>query len=525
MRPLLPAWTQTRRRDAQRRAEAGARVFVVDDEPQIRELLASALKREGYHVTTFDDGRRALETLETENAEILITDLRMPGISGLDLIRNAKGIRADLGAILITAFASTETAVQALRFGADDYLTKPFSLDDLRKVVHRVLTSGRMARDEQTAVRRARTEVDDLRKRSLEAEAEVRQMREDLSLSRRALERRLRDLEFVRELTGLLAREEKLDRMLHTTTRILASRFQAQLIRIELDLGDGVRTAEFQPADAPAPMLKAMSAALLHQACLRSEGVSRDTVLGHGTPLQVLAAVVRLSDRPVGGLTMLRPLPPEEEDEGDEFLLSLVPQALGVAIEGQVNRRAAERNALGVAERIIEALEGRGSLFCGHSRRVARVAGNVAAHMGLSPRLQGVIQMAARLHDVGEVGVPESVLQRDGPLSEDEQAVVRMHPVIGAQILEPFGEAAAFVRHHHERPDGRGYPDRLRDHQIPIGASVIGVAEAFDAMVSPRPYRRSRSRRDALEEIGRLSGTQFAIEAADALLALPRDQL
>jgi len=234
---------------------------------------------------------------------------------------------------------------------------------------------------------------------------------------------------------------------------------------------------------------------------------------------------VRLSGQPVGGLTLLRRLPPDEDDESDAFLLSLVPQALGVALEGQVNRRAAERNALNVAERIIEALEGRGSLFTGHSRRVARIAGDIAAEMGLSPRLQRVIRMAARLHDVGEVGVPDGVLHRAGPLSEDEQSIIRMHPIIGAQILEPFGEAAAFVRHHHERPDGRGYPDRLRENQIPIGAGVIAVAEAYDAMVSPRPYRHSRSRREALAEVGKESGIQFMVEAADALLCLPRDRL
>ena len=127
--------------------------------------------------------------------------------------------------------------------------------------------------------------------------------------------------------------------------------------------------------------------------------------------------------------------------------------------------------------------------------------------------------------DAGEVGIPDDFLKREGPLDEGEQAVIRMHPIIGAQILEPFGEAAAFVRHHHERPDGRGYPDRLREDQIPIGAAVIGVAEAYDAMTSPRPYRKSRTRREALAEIDRLSGTQFVVAAADALLALPREQL
>jgi len=333
------------------------------------------------------------------------------------------------------------------------------------------------------------------------------------------------DLEFIRELTGLLAQEDNLDRMLHTTARILAIRFHAVVTRIELDLGDGVRTAEHHTQPGATPVLKAMSGALLHRACLVPDGVTKDTVLGYGQPLEAFAVVVRLSDQPVGGLTLLRPVQAEDDEETDGFLLSLVPQALSVALEGQVNRRAAERNALGVAERIIEALEVRGSLFHGHSLRVSRLAGAVAGELGLSPRLRRVIEMAARLHDVGEVGIPDSVLHRNGPLDAGEQAVVRMHPIIGAQILEPFGEAAAFVRHHHERPDGRGYPDRLREGQIPIGAAVIGVTEAFDAMTSPRPYRRSRTRREALAEIDRLSGTQFVVEAADALLALPREQL
>lgn len=502
----------------------GAHIVVVDDEPQIRELLATALQREGYRVSTHDDGRSALKEIEAEEVAVLITDLRMPGISGLELIQRAKDTRPELGSVLITAFASTETAVQALRFGADDYLTKPFGIDDLRRVVRRVLQTGRMARDEQAAVQRARHEADSLRQRSRRAEADLRQARADLSLSRHELERRVADLEFIRELTGLLAREDDLHRMLHTTTRILASRFGAHIVRLELDLGGGVRTAEHQRVGAGTAALKAVSGALLQRARLRPGGVSRDTVLGTGEPIEALALVVRLEDQPVGGVTMLRPLPRDEEDGArDEALLTLVPQALGVALEGQVNRRAAERNALSVAERIIEALEGRGALFHGHSRRVGRLAGAVAERMGLSARLRRVIQMAARLHDVGEVGIPDTVLHRRGPLSEDEQTVVRMHPVLGARILEPFGEAASFVRHHHERPDGRGYPDRLREGQIPIGAAIIGVAEAFDAMTSPRPYRRSRSRREALAEIDALSGTQFVVEAADALLTLPQE--
>lgn len=524
MRPLLPEWTLTRQ-SREAAASPKARVVVVDDEPQIRELLKAALKREGYSVSTYSDGREALREIEAEPIDLLITDLRMPTISGLDLIRTAKETRPQLGSVLITAFASTETAVQALRFGADDYLTKPFSIDALRKVVGRVLSAGRMARDEQAAVKRVRTEADVLRKKSRAVEEDLRRTRVDLALNRKALEHRVRDLDFIRELTNLLAREDDLDRMLLTTTRILAGRFQAMVARTEIDLGDGIHTAEHHAEPGSTPILKAMSGALLQRAYMVPEGVMRDTVLGYGRPLEALAVILRLSDQPIGGVTLLRAVSSEEESEADRFLLTLVPQALGVALEGQVNRRAAEQNALGVAERIIEALESRGALFHGHSRRVARIAGAIAEELGLSARLRRVIEMAARLHDVGEVGIPDDVLKREGPLAEHEQAVVRMHPIIGAQILEPFGEAAAFVRHHHERPDGRGYPDRLREDQIPIGAAVIGVAEAFDAMTSPRPYRRSRTRREALAEIDRLSGTQFVSAAADALLALPRERL
>ena len=92
----------------------------------------------------------------------------------------------------------------------------------------------------------------------------------------------------------------------------------------------------------------------------------------------------------------------------------------------------------------------------------------MARRLGLSPRLQEVIAVAARLHDVGEVGVPDAVLTHDGPLSDVERALLRRHPALGAAILAPLGEAAHFVRHHKERPDGQGYPDGLHEGQIPL---------------------------------------------------------
>jgi response regulator RpfG family c-di-GMP phosphodiesterase len=496
-------------------------LLVVDDEPQIRELLAQALRREGYRVTTEADGRRALAVVQAEEVQVLLTDLRMPGITGLDLIRSAKQIRPDLGSVLLTAYASTETAVQALRFGADDYLPKPFRLEDLRAVVGRVLAARRMARDQRDASVRAHDEAEHLRRSERRARIDLERARADLDLSRHALQRRVRDLEFVRELTALLALEEEPRRVLETTASILAARFGARVVRLEADLGDGVVVAERHQGAGSLGALRALGTDLLRRAQRAPDGVQADLVLGDGLPQEAMAAVLRLDGRPSGGLTLVREALHGADDGEDRGLLALVPQALSVALEAAAGRQAARRSALQVATGILDALEQRGALPPGHSRRVAELAGRMCRQLETSERFAEVVTLAARLHDVGEVGLPEAALTREGPLTEGEREMLRLHPVVGARILAPFGEAAAYVRHHHERPDGRGYPDGLPQERIPLGAAIVGVAEAYDAMTSPRPWRAARTRGEALEEVERLRGAQFVPEAADALLALP----
>ena len=163
-------------------------------------------------------------------------------------------------------------------------------------------------------------------------------------------------------------------------------------------------------------------------------------------------------------------------------------------------------------------MEGSGLLREGHADRVALLAGEAARRLGLSPRERRTVETAARLHDIGEVGIPQEILSRPGPLSGEEMEIVRGHAAVGARLLEPLGEASRLVRHHHERPDGSGYPDRLREDEIPLGAGLIAVAEAFDAMTHARPYHRSLLALEARREILRLRGVQFVPSAVDAVL-------
>ncbi len=124
----------------------------------------------------------------------------------------------------------------------------------------------------------------------------------------------------------------------------------------------------------------------------------------------------------------------------------------------------------------------------------------MALGAGLSAAAADTIAQAGLLHDLGKISIPEHVLRKPGPLTPEEWAVMRQHPVVGAQIVAPlefFADGAIIVRHHHERHDGTGYPDGLRGDLIPLGSRIVAVADVYDALTSDRPYRERLTREEA----------------------------
>jgi putative nucleotidyltransferase with HDIG domain len=165
------------------------------------------------------------------------------------------------------------------------------------------------------------------------------------------------------------------------------------------------------------------------------------------------------------------------------------------------------------------AIDARDPYTFGHSQRVSYYTVEIAKLMGLESGAIEVLRRAALLHDIGKIGVPDSTLLKPGPLNAAEWAVMKRHPEIGEQMiagLKFLAEAAPFIRCHHERWDGRGYPDRLRHDQIPLGARILSVADAFDAMTSTRPYRPALSVEEARAEAERGRHRQFDARVVDA---------
>lgn len=171
---------------------------------------------------------------------------------------------------------------------------------------------------------------------------------------------------------------------------------------------------------------------------------------------------------------------------------------------------------------LVEALEAKDRYTRGHSARVAVYALGIARQLGLDAGTLAEIQLGGELHDIGKIGVREGVLQKPGPLTEEEYLHVMEHPVLGERILGPLLRdhpiVLSIVRSHHERLDGAGLPDHLQGESIPLVARIVSVADAFDAITTGRPYMRSRPTEEAIAELRRCAGWQFdpgCVEAFD----------
>jgi putative nucleotidyltransferase with HDIG domain len=176
---------------------------------------------------------------------------------------------------------------------------------------------------------------------------------------------------------------------------------------------------------------------------------------------------------------------------------------------------------------LAEALDQRDSYTAKHSQTVGLLCEMMARELGLDEARVQRVRLAGILHDIGKIGVPDSILGKPAKLTDDEMDQMRRHPELGARILasDELDDVRGWILAHHERPDGSGYPKGLGSKEIPLEAAILAVGDAYEAMTSDRVYRRSIGHKEARTELRRCAGSQFEEDVVEALLrALKRDQ-
>lgn len=223
---------------------------------------------------------------------------------------------------------------------------------------------------------------------------------------------------------------------------------------------------------------------------------------------------LRSEEEIIGTLRLARWKRPDVRPFADDEvrLLEGIAEVAGTAIGRARLRERLEQSYIEMVLALARAVDARDRYTADHSERIATRAVAVARVLGCPEAEVQDIHWAAALHDIGKLGVPDDILRKAGPLTDAEWDIMRQHPIVGEQILWPverMRRVAALVRHHQERWDGTGYPDHLQGQEIPLGARILAVADAYSAITDDRAYNKGRSAGDAVDEIRRCSGTQF----------------
>ena len=535
-RPSTRCLVGGRRADA--READGRRILVVDDEHKICAMLEVALCRDGYAVETCPDPAAAIEQFRQHPHDMVITDIRMPGVDGFELIKTVKGIHHGSIVLAMTGHATVDTAVQALREGADDYITKPFEISALRRLVASLLDNQELLVQAQDLAAAEPPKAAPPRQKPFETPAPppagVPSTTHQLLDAHQKLERRVAELIQMQEITHTVSGELRLDRLLELCLDAVSGGTGARVVSVLLADPSGeslvVRARHGRNGERAIGERRSVGEGVAgwvaqHRVPLLITNVTeqpgfRAMTRGDGYETSSFMAVPLLhQDRLVGVVCATDRRDGSAFDERDlRLVLGVAPQ-LAIAIENARLFESVQTNAYKALQTLVDGFESKDGFTRGHSTRVATLSTRLAQELGLSPSEIDTLRQAALLHDIGRLAVSDTIFASRERLSDEEFEAVKEHPARGERVLRAagcFDAVTPLVRHHHERWDGTGYPDGLKGRAIDPLARILTVADAYDAIVSARPHRPARTPKQAMAELTKCAGTQFDPGLIDA---------
>ncbi len=507
------------------------RVMLVDDDDIVSDAVSTILSARGWVVITFDNAESAIEELRlsADRYDVLVTDINMPGLSGIDFLKGAREASPRIPVIMITGYPSIDVTVEALKYGANDFLTKPFSINELESSLSKVLSEKESSGSDERKLTAIAT-GDEFT--VLEAPDTYHET------ARRRLEDKVKELSIMHTISESVDDATEKDDVFRKTMhlgQIITDAEQAFIMVVEVEKDELVVRAVSGFSDEKVllgtrygidiepfkSVIKNKCYSTLHiESTEELEPLITGCVAINKRVLLTLAPL--LINREV---VMLLGLTGKDSSAGISneslgLLLNLLAKA-SLKLENITLTENIFSNVIGAINSLINALDARDTYTKDHSNRVTQYALEIARSYDSTQEVLDSISFAGPLHDVGKIGVRDDVLLKRGSFTPTECVMMKSHVVRGEEILRPLNlldSEKSVILYHHERWDGKGYPNGLAREQIPIAARIFSVADTYDAMTSSRPYREALSAEVAVEEIVGCSGTQFDPDVVEAFI-------
>jgi response regulator RpfG family c-di-GMP phosphodiesterase len=442
------------------------RILIVDDSATIRKALNRQMEAYGARVTQAEDGEQAWEAALIADFDLIITDVEMPRLDGFGLCRRLKSNVRTRGipVIILSSLDADKDIEQGFKVGAAAYISKSEAPGHLNSTIEDVLKQFSFSHSRRILV------VD------------------DSPTIRKLVSKALEEAGF----QVMTAENGK-----HAFIRIAEHRPDLIISDINMPEMDGIEFCKAIHADPhlaviPFVIMSANSDRAIMRRLL-SWGASAYLVKPFNLE-QIVITVERLLSH--------------------QFLILL---------KEKERLDAEQKIMLAGITSLIAALEARDPYTKGHSEAVARLVTQIGRQMDAGEDTIDSLIIAAKLHDIGKIGIPDAILLKPDQLTEEEFCIIRKHPVIGASILGAIPSLQPLlpvILHHHERFDGKGYPDGLKGEEIPLWARIAAVADTYHALTSDRPYRRGMSHEEAMIIIKNVRGTQLCPDCVDAFSQL-----
>ncbi len=469
-------------------------ILVVDDEQRICSIIKESLAAADFNVVTFDDPVAALAHLDDHPVDLVLTDLMMGSFSGVQLLEATLARHSDAIVILMTAHPTVQAAITVLKKGAYDFLVKPFKLELLKSTIERALHHQRLMRENV----RLRGQVEFLKV----ANAQNAKIDIDRYL-RLVIESCKKELGAM--AVGIIEVEPRSGKMVRRLCVVDDPLMESAVL-------DTVVLDKFADTDRVDPIIEARRT---------------QTESGREVRLSILQPI-HVRHRLHGVINALVVSKFGRVTPGQLDVLSILTNSAASAMANDQLYRDLRRSYLQAIRGLANSIEARDTYTAGHTDRVSRLAELIARRLGWNESRIFDLHMGCTLHDIGKIGVPDSILNKPTALTEDERLRMRSHPEVGLRIIrgiDLFKPAIPYIKAHHEWFDGTGYPKGLRGEEIPVEGRLLAVADTFDAILSDRPYRNGNTLAIAISELIKYRGRQFDPEIVDVFLAILREGL